>query len=342
MWIKKLNPSQYHPDCRPTLLTDFIMKKIVLLLIITASAVCLQAQQERQYTQFMYNKLMVNPAYAGARSVPFVTAIYRNQWIGFNGAPKSFLASFNSPFITKRVGVGVTVSNFKIGLDNEFAATLAYSYDLIGREDISLRAGIMGSVRSLNIDFSQAQPANTGGDPSLDNEKNNSFYANVGAGLYATFVQRFYVGVSVPRMYGNNIGINSTPGIQTAKETQHFYVMAGAVVPLNQDINLMPAILTKYVKNAPFDVDLNVNLEIKQKVIAGLSYRVGGDGPGESMDFLVFWQAHPQFGVGLAYDFTLSKLRDYTAGSIELLIQADLKKGEGGTRRPMSNPRFFM
>ncbi len=322
------------------------MKKILVLYSILAVTISLQAQQERHYTQFMYNKLPINPAYSGARAVPFATAIYRNQWMGFDGAPKSVLLSFNSPFITKRVGVGVTVSNFKIGLDNEFGATLAYSYDLIGREDISLRAGIMGSIRSLSMDFSKAMttdPAGPGGDNSLDPDKVNSFYGNVGAGLYATFAKQFYVGFSVPRIYSNNIGLNSTPGIQSAKEFQHFYVMAGAIIPLSQDLDLMPAVLTKYVKNAPFDVDLNVNLQIKQKITAGLSYRVGGDGPGESVDLLVFWQAHPQFGVGVAYDFSLSHVKDYTAGSIELLLQADLKRDD--TKKPkagMTSARFFM
>lgn len=323
------------------------MKKFILPILILASAIGLQAQQERHYTQFMYNKLMINPAYSGARSVPFATAIYRNQWMGFDGAPKSVLLSFNSPFITKRVGIGVTVSNYKVGLDNEFGATLAYSYDLIGREDISLRAGIMGSIRSLSMDFTRAKtvdPAGPGGDNSLDPDKVNSFYGNVGAGLYATFVNQFYVGFSVPRIYANNIGLNGTPGIPTAKEIQHFYVMAGAIIPLSPDIDLMPAVLTKYVKNAPFDVDLNVNLQIKQKITAGLSYRVGGDGPGESMDLLVFWQAHPQFGVGVAYDFTLSHVKDYTAGSIELMLQVDLKRDENTKKggKGVTSARFFM
>jgi type IX secretion system PorP/SprF family membrane protein len=320
------------------------MKKLILLLLISAGVVAgLQAQQERHYTQFMYNKLLINPAYSGARGVPFATAIYRNQWMGFDGAPKSVLASFNSPFISPRVGVGVTMSHFQIGLDKEFAATMAYSYDLIGQEEFSLRAGIMGSVRSLSTDFTKAMPANTGGDQSLDTEKNNSFYANVGAGLYATISSRFYIGLSMPRMYSNDISFNNPSASLTAKEYQHFYAMAGAILPLNEDFNLMPAFLVKYVKNAPLDIDLNVNLEIREKFTAGLSYRVGGDGPGESVDLLLFWKAHPQFGVGVAYDVTLSDVKDYSAGSIELLLQVDLKRSSsGGRNKPMSNPRFFM
>jgi len=293
----------------------------------------------------MYNKLPINPAYAGARGVPSITAIYRNQWMGFDGAPKTVLASFNSPFLTKRVGIGVTISHKQIGLDRDFSGSLAYSYDLISVEEVSLRAGIMGSIRSLSMDFSRAvtpDPSGPGGDNSLDPDKVSSVFANVGAGLYFTYDDRFYAGFSVPRIYANTIGINDNPlptGFRSARELPHFYGMVGAIIKLNEDLNLMPALLTKYVKNAPFDLDVNVNLEIKEKVITGLSYRAGGNGAGDSVDLLLFWQAHPQFGVGVAYDFSLSDVRDYTAGSIELLFQADLKKVNG---KRISNPRFFM
>lgn len=116
------------------------------------------------------------------------------------------------------------------------------------------------------------------------------------------------------------------------------YGMAGAIIPISENINLMPALLAKYVKNAPFDVDLNLSLDINQKFTAGLSYRAGGDGPGESMDLLAYWQATPQLGIGAAYDFTLSQIRDYNSGSVEVLAQIDLKK----KKRNMSNPRFFL
>jgi len=321
------------------------MKKIALLLLILAAAAAnVYAQQEHQYTQFMYNKLPINPAYAGARGVPFVTAIYRNQWIGFEGSPKSVQASFNAPFLTPRVGVGVTLSHVQIGLNTDFAASLAYSYDLIDADEMSLRAGLMGSIRSLGIDFSKAMASEIPTvDNSLENTSVSSLYANVGAGLYYTYADRFYAGFSVPRIYSNSFGRNdglNPDSSETARELQHFYAMAGAVIPIGEGINLMPALLTKYVKNAPFDVDVNINLEINEKVTAGLSYRVGGNGSGESLDLLVFWQAHEQFGVGFAYDFTLSDIKDYSSGSVELLFQADLKRS--GKNKKMSNPRFFM
>lgn len=322
------------------------MKKLVLpLLILLAAGLRLSAQQEHHYTQFMYNKLPINPAYAGARGIPSLTAIYRNQWIGFDGSPKSALLSFNGPFLTPRVGIGATISHQQIGLQSDFYAALAYSYDVVATEGVSIRAGIMGSVRARGMDFSEAQadPTPSNNDPSLDDERVNITYANVGAGLYGTFNEQFYVGFSVPHIYSNTIGFNTNPFsstnfTRTAKGLPHIYGMAGAIFPLSEDINLMPALLAKYVKNAPFDMDVNLNLDIKQKFTAGLSYRVGGDGPGESISLLAYWQATSMFGIGAAYDFTLSGLRDYNAGSIEVGALIDLKK----KKRNMSNPRVFL
>lgn len=313
------------------------MKKILFPLFLLFATFQAMAQQEMQYTQFMYNKLYVNPAYAGARGIPFITGIYRNQWMGFEGAPQSALLSFNSPFLSPRVGIGVTLGGYEIGLQNDFNGSLAYSYDLVASEDVSVRAGISGSIRSLSYNFNNAEPGQIG-DNSLDNQRVNDFHANVGAGIYCTFADKYYVGFSVPKLYSNSIGFSNPDADLTAKEYRHYYGMAGAVITLNDDLNLLPAVLFKYVENAPFDLDLNVNLEIMEKVTAGLSYRLGGDGPGESVDLLVYWQVHPQFGVGAAYDFPLSDIRDYSAGSIELLLQADLKR----VKKNMSNPRFFM
>ncbi|MGI9159556.1 MAG: PorP/SprF family type IX secretion system membrane protein [Saprospiraceae bacterium] len=320
------------------------MKNILLLLLLMASgALSLRAQQDHQYTQFMYNKLLINPGYAGARGIPFVTAIYRNQWLGFDGAPESALVSFNSNLLSNRVGVGVTLSNNRIGLMRDFQANLAYSYDLLTSDQMSLHAGIMGSVRSLSIDFDKALAVDPAmGDASLDVQRSNQIIGNVGAGLYGLFADRFYVGFSVPRIYANKIGINENGGDNIAKEARHYYGMAGAILPVSEDISLMPSILTKYVKNAPFDVDINMNVDIKAKVTAGVSYRLGGDGAGESLDLLMFWQAMPLLGLGVAYDFTLSNLRDYSTGSVEVLILADLKKTPAKGGKPLANPRYFL
>lgn len=282
---------------------------------------------------------MYNPAYAGARPVPTITGIFRSQWVGFEGAPQSGLVSFSSPFLTKRVGVGGVASYKKIGLQRDFHASLAYAYELISIEKkASVRVGIQASLRSLGIAFNDADPFQPIGDPSLPDQRISDFLGNVGAGVFGTFMEKFIVGFSVPRIYSNNIGESTNPATTLAKESPHFYGMVGGIFPLSDDINLQPAVLFKYVKNAPFDADININLDIRQKVTAGISYRLGGNGPGESVDLLVLWQASPQLGIGAAYDFTLSDVKDHTAGSIELLVQADLKKPK---KKEVFSPRFL-
>jgi type IX secretion system PorP/SprF family membrane protein len=313
------------------------MKKTLFFLAIMIASGTVVAQQEAHFTQFMYNKMSINPGYAGSRGVPSFTAIYRSQWMGFKGAPQSALVSFNGPFLTDRVGVGITLQHLKIGLQRDFVGAVAYSYDVVAEEDVSVRIGLAGQIRSLGIAYEKATVVDNG-DNAVSDQKETDIYGNVGAGIYSTFMNRFYFGVSVPRLYSNVIGFTNTTGL-LAKEYQHFYAMGGAIIPLSEDISIMPAVLLKYVKNAPFDADINLNLDIRKKFTAGISYRVGGDGPGDSVDLLAYWQATDKVGVGAAYDFTLSKLKDYSTGSIELLLQADLKSKKS---KKLSNPRFFM
>lgn len=313
------------------------MQKNWIILPLIVFSLGLHAQQEAHFTQFMYNKQLINPAYAGQRGVETLTAIYRNQWAGFEGAPTSALLSYSMPFLSKRVGIGFNLSHVTIGLQRDLNLNLAYSYALIYNDNLSVRLGVMGSMRSLGLKFDEADPLNLL-DPSIENKRINDVFANAGAGIYANIGENIYAGFSVPRLISNTLGFNPDPGVLKAREYRHFYGMVGGIIPLKEDINLSSALLIKYVQNAPLDADLNVNLELK-KFSTGLSYRFGGEGFGESVDLLLFWQASPQFGVGAAYDLTLTQLRNYTAGSFELLLMADLRRQ--GFRR-MANPRFFM
>jgi len=313
------------------------MKQIYFLLLAGLLPLVSIAQQEHHYTQFMYNKLSFNPAYAGTRGVPTMTAIYRNQWFKLDGAPSSALVSLHAPVFSKRVGVGAVLSHNSIGLHRDAQVSAAYSYNLIAQKDFSLRVGLSGNLRVLSLNFTEARPLN-GIDPSLEDERYTHAYANFGAGIYGTFSERLYFGFSVPRIVRNTIGVNTDPNITTAKEAPHFYGTTGGIIPLGKDLNFMPAVLVKYVHNAPIDVDVTANLEIKKTVTAGLAYRAGGDGWGESLDILAYWQVNPRIGIGGAYDLTLSKLRTQAGGAFELLFFADLVKRKKG----VSNPRFFM
>jgi len=313
------------------------MLKFYIIALTISLPLVLGAQQEHRYTQFMYNKLSYNPAYAGIRGVPTMTAMYRDQWFKLDGAPRSAQISMHAPVFSKRVGVGGVLSHHSIGLHRDVQLTASYSYNVISDDEFSLRVGVSGSLRILSIDFSKATPL-IAYDPSLDDKRINDAFANFGAGIYGTFQERLYIGFSVPRIIRNNIGLNTDPNVTTARESQHFYGTTGGIIPMGKGINLMPAVLVKYVQNAPIDVDVTLNVEIKETVTTGLAYRAGGDGLGESLNLLAYWQINPRLGVGAAYDLTLSKLSTFAGGSFELLVYADLVK----RKRGMSNPRFFM
>ncbi len=295
------------------------------------------AQQENQFTQFMYNQLYLNPAYSGARGIPYFTAIYRSQWIGFKGAPESKLLSFNSPLFGDRVGFGLTISNHTLGIENKWDASMAYSYHIPISDESSVRFGLQGSVRYQGIDFNDpsVEIREDGDESILYNEQLNKYTGNFGIGMYAN-IKQTYFGISVPHFFPSELGINPNQVPEIARNYSHFYLMAGTMVPLTKSIKFKPSLLAKYVKNAPFDLDFNASLMFNEVFTAGLSYRLGGDGSGDSVDLLVLYQIN-SVAIGVAYDASLSEVRETSSGSFEVLLRYDFIK----ERSDMANPRFF-
>jgi len=309
------------------------------LLFLTLICTQVNAQQEHQYTQWMYNKLVINPAYAGSKEAPSLTALYRNQWMGFDGSPQSRLISFHMPFSNQRVGLGGAISNYTIGITSSWYASLAYSYAVPLNRTTALRFGIHGLIRNFRVDFSDPTViVRDQDDPSFANGAAESkFLGNFGLGAYIQ-TEQFYFGASVPRFYPNEIGFNEFTNLQVAEELPHVYIMMGTVFKAGSNILIKPNLLVKYVRNAPFDMDLNVNTTFNSVFTLGATYRLGGDegGPGESIDVLAMYQFN-SLGFGLSYDIGLSNLAEHHNGSIEAVITYDFLK----ERNDMANPRYF-
>ncbi len=299
----------------------------------------LSAQQESQFTQFYYNKMHLNPGYAGTRGLASVTALYRNQWLGFEGAPISKVITFDTPMAGGRAGLGANLSQHTVGIFNNFYGTLAYNYNIPIQEDVNFRIGLQGVVRYFTIDFSDPTVVTQlpiAQDNSLRPGEENQTKGDVGIGAYLD-VKDFYIGISVPHLLKNEITFNNDPVItEVATELPHIYGMAGALIPFSEKFAIRPSVLVKYVNNAPLDMDINLSGVFNYAFIAGVAYRLGGSGSGESIDFNLFYQ-FDKFGIGVAYDYTLSDLQDYNNGSIEALIRYDFKK----EKENMANPRFF-
>ena len=310
------------------------MRNIIFTLVFMTFSIVLLAQQEAHFTHFMYNNLSINPAVAGSKGHPALLALYRKQWIGFDGAPDNKLISFHTP-LGKRVGLGLTLSNDKIGISNSWSGSMAYAYRIKIDEETNVQVGIQGSMKYFGLDF-RNQQIRQSGDPSIVyNDLEQKYLGNFGAGIFMNVKQMFF-GASVPNFFPNTIGIDKTTSF-AAIEVPHFYVMAGALIPLKNDkIALRPSALAKVVKNAPFDLDLNLSLVFNKSFIVGASYRLGGNGIGESVDFLLHYKLN-NIGIGLAYDYTLSDLNDYNSGSIEAIMVYDFIKEQIN----IANPRFF-
>jgi len=298
------------------------------------------SQQEAHTTQFMYNKLGYNPGFAGTQEAPCVSAIYRNQWLGIEGAPQLQILSFNMPLLNQRVGVGANVVRQSIGVTELITFDGIYSYRIrLGRGYLGL--GLQGSIRSLNIDFRDSrlrgtQPLDI--DPAVPDINQSRFLFNFGAGAYYQG-KNFYVGLSTPRLLPSNIDFAETEQ-QVSREVQHVYLMGGFSIDAGENVRFQPQTLIKFVPNAPIDADVNFSAIFSERYIAGVTYRMGGSSPGigESVDILLAAQISKTILLGLSYDITLSELRDYNTGSMEVLLRFCFGKSEG---EDIVNPRFF-
>lgn len=310
----------------------------VTLLLMTSS-VC--AQQQGLYTMFMYNKLGLNPAYAGYHDHPCVSAIYRNQWIGFEGAPETQLLSFQTPLSQQRIGLGLNLSRVSLGISSMITLDGIYAYRLpIGDGVLSLAA--QASVRNMDVDYSD--PAlravqELSIDPGVDLTRENKVVANFGAGAYY-HTDRFYLGLSAPRLVKSDIDFEEN-NLFTSREERHFYLMTGYVIPLDYTVDLVPQVLIKYVDGAPVNADFNASVVWKRDYTLGLTFRTGGASGdvGESVDLIASAVVARGLLVGIAYDFTLSALRKHSSGSLELVVRYCF--GQPSRQGEFVNPRYF-
>lgn len=318
------------------------MKKIVtkasLFLVLASSAFLGNAQQDPMYSQYMFNMLTINPAYAGSRNVVSVTGVLRNQWLGIEGAPVTQNIGVDLPIAAKRVGLGLNVVNDKLGLQHTTTANLSYSYRLrLGRGVLSL--GLQGGVNQYSADFrdvlttSYVQSGNTNQDPAF-NLIDNKILPNFGAGLYYS-TDGFYMSLSAPKLLQHKL-VQGQSGLSNAKnlarQYRHYFFGTGFVVNLSDAVKFKPSFLVKAVEGAPIQLDVNANLWFGGRVGIGASYRSG-----DAILGMLELQLTKQFRLGYAYDVTLTRLKKHTTGSHEIMLRYET----GYERSKMLSPRYF-
>ncbi|MFC4094587.1 PorP/SprF family type IX secretion system membrane protein [Euzebyella saccharophila] len=306
--------------------------RVLLLLIFGGFITCneINAQQDAQYTQYMYNTMSVNPGYAGSRGHVSAALLHRSQWIGLDGAPKTQTFNIHSPIGYRGVGLGLSIVNDQIGPTSETYFDIDFSYTVYTSNEGRLSFGLKGSAHLLDIRYSELNQIAP--DNDLQSDVDNQFSPNVGAGVYY-HTQRFYAGISVPRILETK-HFKEGPTPSTAKEQMNFYLITGYVWDLNDNLKFKPSILTKAVKGAPLQVDLSANFMLNEKFILGAAYRWDAAFSG-----LVGFSVSNKFLIGMAYDREITELGNalYNDGSFEVILRYDFISTQGN----LKSPRFF-
>ena len=290
-------------------------------------------QQDAQYTQYMYNTISVNPGYAGSRDVLSLTGLYRTQWVGLEGAPKTMTFSGHTPLKNKKLGLGVSIVRDQIWVQDETYLDIDLSYTINTSDNGQLAFGIKGGAHLLNIDFRRTNPENsTDDDFDLSNNVDNKFSPNVGFGIYY-YTDRFYLGYSAPTLLRTNYYDNDVSSVSyLAKDRVNHYLIAGYVFDLSADLKLKPAVLLKAVQGAPLQADLSGNLLLNDKLTLGLAYRWDA-----ALSGLIGFQLSEGLMIGYAYDWETTELNNYNSGSHEIIFRYELRSSKGG----IISPRFF-
>jgi len=301
------------------------MRKLVLVFMFF-SAVGF-AQQDAQYTQYMYNTININPAYAGSRGALSIFGLYRTQWVGLDGAPETSSFSVNTPLSNSNLGLGVSLVNDKIGPTNENTISADLSYTVPTSETFKLSFGIKATGNLFSLDVNKLQPEHQG-DPQFQ-DLNSKFSPNVGAGVYY-HSDKAYVGLSVP----NFIETNRYDDNDTAifKDKINYYLIAGYVFDLDPYIKFKPAVLTKMVEGSPLQVDLSANFMFNDKFVAGLAYRWSA-----ALSAMAGFQVTDGLFIGYSYDRETTRLNNYNSGSHEIFLRFEFFNNYSR----ITSPRFF-
>lgn len=311
------------------------MKKVLITLIFAIVAIGCYGQQEAHYTQYVFNKLAFNPAYAGSKEAISASILTRNQWIGFEGAPSTQLMSFHTPVFNNKVGLGATIIRDKIGITTDLSASIAYAYRIKMKKS-TLSIGLQTSIKSIKMDWNSTNPTQLG-DNVIPVGSPSAFKMDIGIGAYYAN-DNFFAGISIPFLMEGETGVIPTlsDGALNLPDTKrHYFATVGGVFNLGGDqssLKLQPSVLVKYVDNAPIDLDVNAFFIFKEKFWFGATYRYH-----DSVDGVVQFQVSPALRFGMAYDFALTELQDYNHGTLEVMVEYNFVTNKD----MLLNPRHF-
>lgn len=300
-----------------------------------SSSTDIHAQQDPQYTQYMYNTVAVNPAYAGNRGVMSIVGLHRSQWVGLEGAPRTQSLSIHSPIGEGKVGLGLSIVNDALGPSEETYVGVDFSYTINTSDEGKLSFGLKGGGHILDVDFTKLNLLD-GGDPLFGQNIDNRLSPVIGVGLYY-HTNNFYVGLSAPNLletdhFDESNNDNSSSFV--AQERIHYYGILGYTFDLSDQLKFKPSTLVKAVAGAPLQVDLTANFLLFDRLHAGIAYRWSA-----ALSGLIGFQISDSLLLGFAYDRETTDLGDTTFndGSFEVFLRFELFNEYDR----MLTPRFF-
>ena len=308
------------------------MKKITIFLVLGLLLLFndITAQQDPQYTQYMYNMNVVNPAYAGSRGTLSLGLLGRTQWTNVTGGPKTVTFSGDAP-IGRKVGIGLSLISDKIGPVQEQNLYVDVSYTINTSDEGRLAFGLKGGVTLQDIDLLSITLPQDPNDP-LFQDNVNEVYPNFGAGIYY-YTDKFYVGLSVPNILKSTHFERSGGIITEASEEMHAFLTAGYVFGLSPTLKFKPSLMFKGVIGAPVSIDINANFLLYNRLELGASYRVE-----DSLSALINFAVTPDFRIGFAYDYTISEFSNINpGGTYEAILLYDIDF----SKKNLKSPRFF-
>lgn len=288
------------------------------------------AQQDPMYTQYMENLMTINPAYAGSKELLSMMAVSRNQWVTMADAPVTRSFAINSPIVNTNMGLGLSVLSDNIWPIKQTGLYLDYSYTLKFSNRRKLALGLKAGVNFYEAGIAELL-TNDPNDPVFANDVNRRFLPNLGVGAFY-HSDRYYLGLSIPKLLQNTINKNGFSSEQLNKEDVHIFFMAGYVFDVNRIVKFKPSILTKFVSNAPVAFDVNGTFLFYDRLWLGAMYRLG-----DSFGGLFQLQVTNNMKIGYSYDFPISALGAFNKGTHEIMVSFDFNL----ERNKVRSPRYF-
>jgi len=292
-----------------------------MLLFVAQSA----AQQKAQFTQYMFNGLVINPAYAGADEALNVTFIQRKQWAAIDNSPSTQSLLAHTLFKKKQIGLGLIVINDKLGVHKNLSALTNYAYHLKVSEKSYLSMGLQAGIHNRKSDYASLM-GTSNVDPKLYNAAISRTAFDFGMGVYYRS-SRLHVGISAPELIPETISLNDSLSIRLSEV--NYFMFSKYIIPINENMDIEPSVLLKYLAGVPLSFDLNMNLIYRKVLTLGVSYRKQ-----ESVDFMLKGQITQQLQFGYSYDYSIGKLSNVSNGSHELMIQYIFKYAQANVASP--------